>query len=83
MMCPLSLCSVSVRRCQELNKLLVEHNFPSMAIYGGLSQDERLDRYNKFKEYKGQHSDSGRGLNLAVRWLILQFLFSSSHPGVD
>ena len=39
-----------VRRAQELNKLLVEHNFPSMAIYGGLSQDERLDRYNKFKE---------------------------------
>jgi len=37
-----------------LNKLLVEHNFPSMAIYGGLSQDERLDRYNKFKEYKGK-----------------------------
>lgn len=43
-----------VRRAQELNKLLVEHNFPSMAIYGGLSQDERLDRYNKFKEYKSR-----------------------------
>jgi len=41
-----------VRRAQELNKLLVEHNFPSMAIYGGLSQDERLDRYNKFKGEK-------------------------------
>ena len=25
-----------------------------MAIYGGLSQDERLDRYNKFKEYKSR-----------------------------
>jgi len=44
----------STRRCQELNKLLCEHNFPSMAIYGGLSQEDRLDRYNKFKEYKSR-----------------------------
>jgi ATP-dependent RNA helicase UAP56/SUB2 len=43
-----------VRRCKELNKLLVENNFPSMAIYGGLEQEERLDRYNKFKEYKSR-----------------------------
>jgi len=25
-----------------------------MAIYGGLEQEERLDRYNKFKEYKSR-----------------------------
>jgi len=43
-----------VRRCKELNKLLNECNFPSMAIYGGLEQEERLDRYNKFKEYKSR-----------------------------
>jgi len=43
-----------VRRCKELNKLLNECNFPSMCIYGGLSQEERLDRYNKFKEYKSR-----------------------------
>jgi ATP-dependent RNA helicase UAP56/SUB2 len=41
-----------VRRCKELNKLLTECNFPSICIYGGLSQEERLERYNKFKEYK-------------------------------
>merc|ERR1719163_2266103 len=40
------------RRCRELNRLLVEQNFPSMCIYGGLQQEDRLDRYNKFKEYK-------------------------------
>jgi ATP-dependent RNA helicase UAP56/SUB2 len=44
----------SVRRCKELNKLLVECNFPSMCIYGGLAQEERLERYNKFKEYKSR-----------------------------
>jgi len=43
-----------VRRAKELNKLLNECNFPSMAIYGGLEQEERLDRYNKFKEYKSR-----------------------------
>jgi len=42
------------RRCKELNKLLVECNFPSMCIWGGLDQEERLDRYNKFKEYKAR-----------------------------
>jgi ATP-dependent RNA helicase UAP56/SUB2 len=43
-----------VRRCKELNKLLCEYNFPSMCIYGGLKQEERLERYNKFKEYKSR-----------------------------
>lgn len=41
-----------VRRAKELNKLLIECNFPSTVIYGGMNQEERLDKYNKFKEYK-------------------------------
>jgi len=42
----------SVLRAQELNKLLTECNFPSIAIYGGksMSQDDRLARYKAFKE---------------------------------
>lgn len=43
-----------VRRCKELNKLLVESNFPSIFIHGGLKQEERLERYNQFKEYKSR-----------------------------
>jgi len=39
-----------VRRCKELNKLLLECNFPSICTYGGLAQEERLQRYNMFKE---------------------------------
>lgn len=31
----------SVRRAQELNKLLVECNFPSMCMYGRMDQTER------------------------------------------
>jgi ATP-dependent RNA helicase UAP56/SUB2 len=33
-----------VRRCRELNKLLIACNFPSMCIYGGLKQEERIER---------------------------------------
>jgi len=44
----------SVKRCVELNKLLVASKFPSMAIHSGLTQEERIDGYNKFKEAKGR-----------------------------
>jgi len=42
----------SGQRCRELNQLLNECNFPSECIYARMGQDERLDIYNKFKEYK-------------------------------
>ena len=38
-----------VNRCNELNRLLLECNFPSIAIHGGLTQDERINRYQSFK----------------------------------
>ncbi|MCO5592045.1 hypothetical protein L7F22_046039 [Adiantum nelumboides] len=40
----------SVGRAAELNKLLVECNFPSICIHSGMSQEERLTRYKGFKE---------------------------------
>jgi len=43
-----------VRRCKELNKLLLECNFPSICTFGGLVQEERLSRYNSFKEGKSR-----------------------------
>jgi len=47
------------KRCEALNKLLTDCNFPSICVYGGkgkggLSQEERLKRYNLFKEYKSR-----------------------------
>lgn len=33
----------SVGRAAELNKLLVECNFPSICIHSGMSQEERYD----------------------------------------
>jgi len=66
-----------VRRAKELNKLLIECNFPSMAIFGGLEQDERLDRYNKFKEYKSRILVStdifGRGVDFERVNIVINY----------
>ncbi|MCL7040409.1 hypothetical protein MKW94_026454, partial [Papaver nudicaule] len=40
----------SVSRASELNKLLVECNFPSICIHSGMNQEDRLTRYKGFKE---------------------------------
>eukprot|EP00270_Netrium_digitus_P004522 TRINITY_DN1568_c0_g1_i2.p1 TRINITY_DN1568_c0_g1~~TRINITY_DN1568_c0_g1_i2.p1 ORF type:complete len:429 (+),score=52.26 TRINITY_DN1568_c0_g1_i2:44-1330(+) len=40
----------SVSRAAELNKLLVECNFPSICIHSGMTQEERLTKYKSFKE---------------------------------
>ncbi|KAF6138214.1 hypothetical protein GIB67_011054 [Kingdonia uniflora] len=40
----------SVSRAAELNKLLMECNFPSICIHSGMSQEERLTKYKSFKE---------------------------------
>ncbi|KAG5408317.1 hypothetical protein IGI04_004636, partial [Brassica rapa subsp. trilocularis] len=40
----------SVSRARELNKLLIECNFPSICIHSGMSQEERLTHYKSFKE---------------------------------
>jgi len=40
----------SVSRARELNKLLVECNFPSICIHSAQKQDERLKVYKAFKE---------------------------------
>jgi len=42
------------KRCRALNSLLEEHNFPTICTYGGLDQTTRLERYNKFKEFKSR-----------------------------
>lgn len=41
----------SVDRARELNKLLCECNFPSIAIHSGLQQEERIRLYKAFKDF--------------------------------
>lgn len=71
-----------VRRCKELNKLLLECNFPSMCIYGGLKQEERLERYNKFKEYKSRILVStdifGRGVDFERVNIVINYDMSET-----
>jgi len=42
----------SVSRATELDRLLRECNFPSIAIHSGLDQPERISRYKMFKNFE-------------------------------
>ncbi|KAL6084240.1 hypothetical protein STEG23_001726 [Scotinomys teguina] len=44
--------SWSVQRCMALAQLLVEHNFPATAIHRDMHQEERLARYQQFKDFQ-------------------------------
>ncbi|CAD5121317.1 DgyrCDS9845 [Dimorphilus gyrociliatus] len=41
----------SVQRCMALAQLLVEQNFPAIAIHRQMTQEERLSRYQQFKDF--------------------------------
>jgi len=42
----------SVQRCMALAQLLVEQNFPAIAIHRAMAQEERLSRYQQFKDFQ-------------------------------
>ncbi|XP_031654980.1 ATP-dependent RNA helicase DDX39A-like [Oncorhynchus kisutch] len=42
----------TVQRCVALSQLLVEQNFPAIAIHRGMAQEERLSRYQQFKDFQ-------------------------------
>jgi len=42
----------SVQRCIAMAQLLVEQNFPAIAIHRGMTQEERLSRYQQFKDFQ-------------------------------
>jgi ATP-dependent RNA helicase UAP56/SUB2 len=67
----------STARATELDKLLRECNFPSIAVHSGVSQEERIRRYKEFKEFKKRICVAtdvfGRGIdieriNLAINY---------------
>jgi len=41
----------SVQRCMALAQLLVDQNFPAIAIHRAMTQEERLSRYQQFKDF--------------------------------
>ena len=44
----------SIQRCVALSKLLVEQNFPTIAIHKAMKQEERLSRYQQFKNFESR-----------------------------
>jgi superfamily II DNA/RNA helicase len=58
----------SINRCIELDKLLRDCNFPSIAIHKNLKQEERIDRYKKFKDFQARIMVAtnifGRGIDI-------------------
>ncbi|XP_045771034.1 ATP-dependent RNA helicase WM6 [Maniola jurtina] len=42
----------SVQRCIALAQLLTDQNFPAIGIHRNMSQDERLTRYQQFKDFQ-------------------------------
>lgn len=42
----------SVQRCMALSQLLTEQNFPAVAIHRGMTQEERLKKYQEFKDFQ-------------------------------
>merc|ERR1711935_1191979 len=58
----------SVQRAIQLDKLLQECNFPSVAIHAGMKQEERIKMYQNFKDFKHRILVStdvwGRGIDI-------------------
>merc|ERR1712023_203783 len=58
----------SVQRAIQLDKLLQECNFPSVAIHASMKQEERIKMYQNFKDFKHRILVStdiwGRGIDI-------------------
>jgi ATP-dependent RNA helicase UAP56/SUB2 len=69
--------NAGARRAQALNQLLLDNNFPSACIYGGMDQIQRLERYNNFKAYKSRILVStdvmGRGVDFERVNIVINY----------
>jgi len=58
----------SVQRCMALSQLLVDQNFPAIGIHRAMTQEERLSRYQQFKDFQKRilvaTSLFGRGMDI-------------------
>mmetsp|Transcript_3190 Transcript_3190/g.5702 ORF Transcript_3190/g.5702 Transcript_3190/m.5702 type:complete len:596 (+) Transcript_3190:48-1835(+) len=67
----------SVQRAIALDKLLVECNFPSIAIHSGLNQEDRISRYKQFKEFQKRIMVStdlfGRGIDIERVNIVINY----------
>lgn len=72
----------SVRRADQLNKLLQDCNFPSICIHGQMKQEDRIDRYKKFKDFQSRIMVStdifGRGIDIERVNVVINYDMSDS-----
>jgi len=68
-----------VRRAIELSKLLEDCNFPSICIHSSLKQDERIQRFADFKDFKKRILVStdlfGRGIDIESVNVVINYDF--------
>jgi len=74
-----------VARANELDRLLQECNFPSMCIHSGMGQDERIQRYKDFKDFKKRilvcTDLFGRGIDIERVNIVINYDFPESKEG--
>merc|ERR1719181_382830 len=67
----------SVQRATALDKLLVECNFPSIAVHSGLGQEDRIARYKQFKDFQKRILVStdlfGRGIDIERVNIVINY----------
>jgi len=73
----------SVNRAIELNKLLVDCNFPTICIHGGMKdQEERIEKYRKFKEFHSRIMVAtnifGRGIDIERVNVVINYDMSEN-----
>lgn len=72
----------SVNRATELNKLLVDCNFPSICIHGGMKQEERIEKYRKFKDFHSRIMVAtnifGRGIDIERVNVVINYDMSEN-----
>jgi ATP-dependent RNA helicase UAP56/SUB2 len=67
----------SIQRCESLAQLLVEQNVPAFSIHSGMSQEERLEKYQQFKNFDKRILVStnlfGRGIDIERVNVVLNY----------
>lgn len=72
----------NVNRAIELNKLLIECNFPSIDIHSGIRQEERIKRYKAFKDFQKRILVAtdifGRGIDIERVNIVINYDMSDN-----
>jgi len=72
----------SVSRAAELNKILLDQSFPSTCIHSVMKQEERLERYQKFKNFQSRIMVStnifGRGIDIERVNVVINYDMSEN-----